>query len=138
MTAASARRERVKHANALIRVIASYGRHFFYNAQHDRFARIELDQRGRVWWVDDYTGTRIFTHQTPFGNRWRGFSHGGTLRHLAELMREYITAGTLIHRGYIAPAMSYGDLWGYGEAGATAVQAAAFELPIMAPPKGGS
>lgn len=135
MTASADRQQRVKHANALIQAVAAHGRRFFYCVQHDRFARIELDQRGRVWWIDDYTGKRIFTHPTPLGNRWRGFSHGGTLRHLAEMMRDYVTKGTPIARGYIAPDMSYGDLWGYGAAATAAVRAAAFVLPIMAAPK---
>lgn len=138
MTAAAARQQRVEHANALVQVVAAHGRRFFYCVQHDRLARIEVDQRGRVWWIDDYTGKRIFTHATPMGNRWRGFSHGGTLRHLVEMMRDYITKGTPIARGYIAPSMSYGDLWGYGEAATVAVRDAAFALPIMAPPKEGA
>ncbi len=138
LTEATARQQRVVHANALIQAIAAHGRRFFYCVQQDRSARIEVDQRGRVWWIDDYTGKRIFTHPTPAGNRWRGFSQGGTLRHLAEMMREYITTGTPIARGYIAPSMSYGDLWGYGEAGTVAVRDAAFALPIMAPPQDSS
>ncbi|MNV86395.1 hypothetical protein D3C71_1804260 [compost metagenome] len=132
MSTAQARQERVEHANALIQVIAAHGRRFFYRGESGRVARVELDPRGRVWWVDDYTGKRIYTHHTPFGNRWRGFSHGGTLRALAEAIRDYITTGTRMHRGHIAPPMSYGDLWGYGPEAAAAVQVAAFALPIMA------
>lgn len=123
--------QRLDHANRLIEVIAAHGRRFFYSAKHGRHARVEVDRRGHVWWVDDYTGRRIYTHRTPFGNNWRGFSHGGTLRALAEAIRDYITTGTRIHRWRIAPPMSYGDLWGYGPEAAVAVQVAAFVLPIM-------
>lgn len=132
MTAAHSASQRLDHANELVRVIAAHGRRFFYSAQRERCARVELDPRGRVWWVDDYTGKRIYTHQTPFGNKWRGFSHGGTLRSLAEAIRDYIVHGAPIPPWRIAPQQSYGDLWGYGEQGAKDVRAAAFALPIIA------
>jgi len=132
MTAPLSPSQRLDQANELIQVIASHGRRFFYSTQKQRYARVELDPRGRVWWVDDYSGQRIYTHQTPFGNKWRGFSHGGTLRSLAEAIRDYVVHGTPIPPWRIAPQQSYGDLWGYGEQGAKDVRAAAFALPIIA------
>ncbi|MBM2651244.1 hypothetical protein LGM71_04920 [Burkholderia sp. AU33545] len=60
----TAKAERTEHTNQLIKAIGSDGRHFFYNPQHDRYARIELDSRGRVWFVDDYTDKRVCTHDT--------------------------------------------------------------------------
>ncbi|MGX6999856.1 hypothetical protein [Caballeronia sp. KNU42] len=129
------RQQRVEHANALIRVISDHGRRFFYNETANRIARIEIDGRGRVWFIDDYKGSRIYTHATVFGNHWRGFSHGGTLRSLVESMRDYIMTGKQIGRWRIATERSFtdGDIWGYGPDAAKAVRAAAFELPIMAP-----
>lgn len=127
------KQQRVEHANHLIRTISRHGRRFFYNKSHDRTAHIELNERGRVYWVDDYSGKRIYTHATAITSRWRGFSHGGTLRSLAENMRDYIVHGKQIPRWVIAPERSFtdGDIWGYGPEAAPAVRAAAFELPIM-------
>ncbi|SCZ33073.1 MULTISPECIES: hypothetical protein [Burkholderia] len=128
--------ERVEHANNLIRAIASHGRRFFYHADGDRYAKLELDARGRVWFVDDYTQKRVYTHDTR--GRWRGFTHGGTLRSLVERMRDYITTGWPLPRGVIAPPYLGGDadgnVWGYEREAAAAVREAAFALPIMAPP----
>lgn len=127
--------ERAQHANQLIRSIASHGRRFFYHAAADRYARIELDSRGRVWFIDDYTQKRVYTHDTR--GRWRGFTHGGTLRSLVERLRDYITTGWQLPRGVIAPPYLGGNandnVWGYDREAATAVRAAAFALPIMAP-----
>lgn len=128
--------ERVEHANNLIRAIASHGRRFFYHADGNRYAKLELDARGRVWFVDDYTQKRVYTHDTR--GRWRGFTHGGTLRSLVERMRDYITTGWQLPRGVIAPPYLGGDadgnVWGYEREAAAAVREAAFALPIMALP----
>ena len=127
------KQKRVEHANQLISIIASHGRKFFQG--NDRMAKIEL-VRGRVWFIDDYRGARIYTNKTTFGNDWGGFSHGGTMRSLVEKMRDYITAGVSIPLGHIAPTriMDGGhDMWGYGPEACIAVRAAAKELPIIAP-----
>lgn len=127
------KQERVEHANQLIQVIAKHGRRFFYNKTHDRVARIEL-RRGRVYFVDDYSGKAIYTHETVFTNRWRGFSHGGTLRSLVERMRDYIMTGDRIQLGFIAPSyrdVANGDIWGYGSEAAYLVRTEASALPII-------
>src|SRR3546814_18480004 len=80
--------ERLTQANELIGLISSCGRRFFYNKTHDRIARLELCKRGRVYFVDDYTGKRIYTHRTGITSRWHGFSHGGPLRSLVERSEE--------------------------------------------------
>lgn len=124
-----AKTERLAHANALIEVISRHGRRFFYNAKSGAIGALELDARGHIWWIDDYRGARIYT---AYQGRWRGFSHGGTLRSLIEAMRDYIRLGTPIHPEIIAPAMSYGDMWGYGAEAAAAVRAEAHQLPLFA------
>ncbi|WP_198387826.1 hypothetical protein [Burkholderia ubonensis] len=94
---------------------------------------MEIDARGRVWFVDDYTQKRIYTHDTR--GRWRGFTHGGTLRALVEDMRDYIMNGTPVPRWKIAIRQLGNperDVWGYGFEAAEAVRKAAFALPIMA------
>jgi hypothetical protein len=121
--------ERVEHANALIKVIAEHGRKFFDHK--GCVATLELDKRGKVWFVDEYTKCRIYTH---YQRRWRGFNHGGTLRGLVCAMRDYITKGHQLPIGWIAPTRTNpdnGDIWGYGKDAAAAVRAAAAQLPII-------
>ena len=127
---------RLAHANALIRVISAHGRRFFWNEEAQRVASLELDPRGRVWFIDDYTGKRIYTQKTTFTNKWRGFSHGGTLRDLVEAMADYIRTSQQINRHCIAPTRSMdggSDMWGYGPEACQAVRAEAFTLPILTP-----
>lgn len=125
---------RTQHANALIQIIAGHGRHFFRDRATGRIARLELDVRGRVWFFDDFSNKRIYTHTTPFGNRWSGFSHGGTLKELVEHMRDYIVKGEKIPQGFIAPNFSTlpgKDYWGYGPEACLAVRHCALALPII-------
>lgn len=127
------KQDRLVHANRLIVAIASHGRRFFYNEARDCYARIELDNRGRVWFVDAHSGKRVYTHHD---GRWRGFTNGGTLRSLVERMRDYIATGWQLPRGCIAPRCSADaseNVWGYAPDAANAVRAAAFDIPIMAP-----
>ena len=119
------RRERAEHVNELIGLIASHGRKFFWSEENQRNAHIEVDGLGRVWLYDDCTGARIYTHYVPFRSDWKGFSHGGTLRRLVELMRDYIVKGERIPMHFIAPMAINYDAWGYG-------RVAAFELHVAA------
>lgn len=129
------RLERMAHANELIRVISRHGRSFFWNEKAQRRASIEMDARGKLWWIDDYRGARVCMerfagHETS----WRGFSHGGTLKQLAQMMREYIKTGVRIPLGYICQprlGSADGDIWGYG-ADAEACRSEAAALPIIA------
>jgi len=109
------KQERVLKVNELIKVIADHGRRFFYSTKNNRYASIEIDTRGKIWWVDDYTGKRIYTH---YRYGWRGFSHGGTLKSLVEAFRDYISRNKPINLRYFGPWPEYycnGDLWGYGD-----------------------
>ena len=120
---ATTKKERLDHANKLIEIIGSYGRRFFYSKEHNRFAVLELDSRGRVWFVDDYSGCRIYTHETNWLNKLRGFTHGGTLKNLVKLMRDYVVKGGAIDSFYIGVKpdwMNY-DVWGYGDESITLV-----------------
>ena len=134
------KQERLAHANALIKVISEHGRRFFWNESRQIVASLEIDVNGCVWFIDDYRGIRIFTNKKSFCNGWRGFSHGDTLRHLIEMMRDYIMKGKQISRKRIATTreMDGGyDMWGYGPEAVKAVREAAFLLPIIAPVLGG-
>jgi hypothetical protein len=107
--------ERVNAVNKMIKAIADCGRRFFYYKDKDRYAQIEMDSRGRIWWIDDYTNERIYTH---YKYDWQGFSHGGTMRGLVEAFRDHITKGTPVPSRAFGPWPEWycgGDLWGYGD-----------------------
>jgi len=144
------KQQRLEHANDLIKVIASHGRRFFFYGGSNvydphtkasvfvpanRYARFEL-RSGRLWFIDDYSQRAIYMHKTGFRNKWRGFSHGGTLRALVEDMRDYILASTPVPRWKIVIQQLGAEgldrnIWGYDVESAKAVRAAAYALPIM-------
>lgn len=125
--ARAARIERLGHANDLIKVVSDHGRRFFWNESAKRVAHMELDQRGKLWWIDDYRGARVCVEKMGgYEHGWRGFSHGGTLKSLAQAMRDYIKTGARIRHGYIAP-----EYWGYSLQAAQACRDAALMLPII-------
>lgn len=107
------RQERLYKANELIRVISRTGRKFF--RYKDEVSRLELDTRGRVWFVDAYNGSRCYTHYT---GKWRNFTNGGTLKDLIIALKDYIVKGTPVPAGHFGPWPDWccdGDLWGYGD-----------------------
>ncbi|MDD2989831.1 MAG: hypothetical protein PHI64_12820 [Zoogloea sp.] len=118
------RRQRAEEANQLIVLIGQQGRQFFFSEGTRRYAFFEVAGNGRVWFNDEYSGARIYTHKCA-GSRIRGFTHGGTLWRLVERMANYITAGTPVDMAYIAP-----KCWGYSPEAADALRAAASALPI--------
>ncbi len=121
------KQDRVDRVNALVVVIAACGRQFF---QHkNRVARMEIDERGCLWWTDQYSGVRIYTHKE---GRWRGFTNGGTLKSLVEALRDYVRTGEPLGP-YFGPwphRVGGGDLWGYGEEAMERVRNAAALLEI--------
>ncbi len=128
--------QRLTDVNFLIKIISSYGRRFFYDPKSGRIARMVLDERGRLWFVDDYSDKHIYIAKGGFSSRWRGFSHGGTLRSLIEHLRDYIIHGTPINPGYLGMPYTYqeGNHWGYTEDSINAVRSEALKLPIFSEP----
>ena len=120
---ATTKAQRVEVCNQILRICASHGRRFF---SHDAdrlnrednpvISRFELDQRGRIWFIDKYTGARIYT---AYKYTWRGFSDGGTLRSLCDALAAYIRAEeNTIPFGHFGPWQEWvcgGDPWGYGK-----------------------
>lgn len=109
------KQQRAIKVNELILTIANCGRRFFYSKEKNRYAKIEVDDRGRVWWTDDYSGRRIYTHY-PYWSK--GFTHGGALRELVNAFRNYITKGKQVSCKTFGPWPDWycdGDLWGYGD-----------------------
>lgn len=126
--------ERLKHANHLISIIASCGRRFFFDGNTERVAFMHRSPDGKIYFCDARTGTLIYTHRTPFSNKWRGFSHGGTLRGLVEMMRDYISKGTQIDEWYLGLPRDDGtNTWGYPQEDIERVRSAAKHLPIIKP-----
>jgi hypothetical protein len=128
------KRQRAEEINQVIRIIADHGRRFFYSQTENRYASMEVD-RGKVFFIDDHTGKRVFTHETVYGGRWRGFSHGGTLKDLVKEFRDYICTGKQLHPGYLGPErFNDSNIWGYDEEGMRAVREQASALPVFRQP----
>jgi hypothetical protein len=126
------KRQRADQVNQAIRIIADHGRRFFYSQTVNRYASMEVDARGKVWFIDDHSGKRIFTHDTVWGGRWRGFSHGGTLKNLIKEFRDYICTGNQLHPGYLGPErFDDSNIWGYDEEDMRAVREQAGALPVF-------
>lgn len=126
------KRQRCKQVNQVIEIIGAHGRRFFFSESNQRYAKLEVDQRGKVWLIDDYTGKRVFTHPTTWGSRWKGFSHGGTLRALIERFRDYICEGKPMPLNWLGPER-FGDsnIWGYDEESMNVVRHQAASLPVF-------
>lgn len=127
-----ARRSRLNEANTLIMVIAARGRHFFRKLD-GATSRFELDNRGRLWWVDR-CGGRIWTHQQSWYGSYR-FTEGGSLGFLMEQLGGYIMTGRPVNPGHFGPWPEWnnaGDPWGYG-ADMEVVRTAARNLGVCSP-----
>lgn len=125
------RGERLSAANELLSVIAGTGRRFFNG--RNRIAYFDVDARGRVWFVDEYNGARVYTH---YAGPWRRFTSGGTLRRLVVSLRDYIAKGHLVNSYHFGPWPDWicaGDLWGYGD-DMERVREAAARLGVVEPP----
>lgn len=125
------KRERCEQANQAIQIIAAHGRRFFYSASKQTYASMEVDERGRVWYIDYSSRKRIYTHPTPW-NRWRGFSSGGTLRNVVEGFRDFILTGKPLDPFYLGPERFNGEnIWGYPEGEMQKVREQAGALPVF-------
>ena len=119
--------ERIDQCNELIRLIASAGRKFFSD-KDGYVSTLELGKRGRVLFVDYYTRRRIDTH----AHEWRGFTSGGTLRRLVELMRDYIKKGEKIPLWVIGNRRTDGtNVWGYPADELEALRVLVAKLPMF-------
>lgn len=126
------KRQRAEQVNQVIRIITDHGRQFFYRQTVNRYANMEVDHRSKVWFIDDYSGTRIFTHETVWGGKWRGFSHGGTLR---DLVKELGITSALVNHStpdYLGPErIDDSNIWGYDEEAMKAVRKQVSALPVF-------
>ncbi|SED28282.1 hypothetical protein SAMN04490185_3173 [Pseudomonas frederiksbergensis] len=130
------KRQRAEQVNQAIQIIADHGRRFFYSQTVNRYASMEVDHRGKVWFIDYYSGKRVFTHETVWGGRWRGFTHGGMLKDVVKAFRDYICTGEPMHPGYLGPERSFDEsnIWGYDDEGMKVVREQAGALPVFRQP----
>ena len=125
------KRQRCEQVNQAIQIIAAHGRRFFYSASKQTYASMEVDERGRVWYIDYSSLKRIYTHPTPW-NKWRGFSSGGTLRNVVEGFRDFILSGKPLDPFYLGPERFNGEnIWGYPEDEMQKVRDQAGALPVF-------
>lgn len=97
----TSKQSRLKNANQLIKKISSCGRRFFY--YQGKIARLELSEHGRIFFIDEYTENRIYTHNK---NDWRGFTGGGTLRSFIIMLKNYVLFDDKINVTY------WNKMWG--------------------------
>lgn len=120
--------ERLEVVNKIIHEIASRGRKFFYNKHNDKYAEMVIE-KGKVYFIDDYTNERVYAYNTGMNNH-RGFSHGGTMWGLINDFREFIVKGE-----YTNHNNGYGGLycphWGYPKEDMEAIQNYAKELGYL-------
>lgn len=91
-----------------------------------------MDQRDKIWLIDDYSARRIFTHKTTRDGRWRYFSQGGTFRSLVKGFRDYIRAGEPMHPDYLGPErFEDSNIWSYDAEGMKAVREKAGAIPVF-------
>lgn len=122
--------ERAKKVNQLLEAIAERGRGFFNYPKRYGVSRFDVDARGRVWFVDGWTGKRIYLHYKYWG---KGFSEGGTLKSLVDALMKFIRDGEMVPASHLGPWPEWvcgGDLWGYGD-DMQAVRERAAELGIV-------
>lgn len=119
--------ERIDQCNQLIKLIASTGRKLF--ADKDGYvSTLELSKNGRVLFVDYYTRRRIDTHV----HKWNGFTSGGTLRTLVELLRDYVKKGEKLPLSVIGMRRGDGsNIWGYPADELEALRIEVAKLPMF-------
>lgn len=125
--------QRAERCNEAIRIIGDHGRRFFYSEKFERYACAEVDQHGKVWWVDESSGVRISAHPAGRGRRWPGFGHGGTLQNLAEQLCGYVLTGEPVPLWLLGPerAWNAGNVWGYPPEDMAKVRKLAGALPTF-------
>jgi len=122
---------RLEQVNALITVISTYGRRFFYDKGSNRVAQMVIGKGGHLYLIDDYTGKSIYI---AYNGHWGGFSHGGTLRDLVKAMAHYVQTGEQLMMHWIGPKR-YSDgsnIWGYAADEMEKCRAAALGTGVIA------
>lgn len=131
MTKQSERLERISRVNELTRMIGDLGRGFFLDKETNVYAQMHTDSRSRLYWRDHHTQKSIYLHYRYWK---KGFTGGGTLRHLVNMFKEYVMTGELLPSAVFGPwpeTFCNGDLWGYGKENMRTIRELAGELGMI-------
>lgn len=122
------KQERLEAVNQLMKEIGSRSHRSFYNATHNRYAEMVIENH-RIYFVDDYTGKKVYAYNTVQNNR-KGFSHGGTFWALVNDFREFIATGTCTdgNNGY---GGLYCPHWGYPKEDMIAIRKLALQVGYL-------
>lgn len=128
-----ARLFRCEVVNQLIQIISQHGLCYFYNERHNRVARMVYEDT--VYLHDEKSGNKVELRKN---GSWEGFGHGGTLRDLVLMMREYVMCGRRIDPVFIGLERTngQGNIWGYPADEMAKCRAEAAKLAILAPARG--
>jgi len=107
MTADLTIKERTRAANRIIDAIATNGPCALYSPVSNRKARLGLDRVESVWFIDSFTGLRLY----PFcGSTWCGFTGSDKLRELVGALANFARDGAPLDAELIASLLD-----GYSE-----------------------
>lgn len=118
--------ERLHRVNELIKTISSLDRRFFYCKSKDRIASFEFSDKGKLFFIDDYTGERVYPYRKVHYGRARGFSHGGTLWSIVNWFREFIITGEKLNH-----MIDFEETWAYSYESTMKIREKAVDLGIL-------
>lgn len=101
--------DRLKIANEFIQIISKHGRRFFKDRKTDFVGHFKIKKK-RIYFVDDYTRKEVYLHYEFWS-----FSHGGTLKHLVNMLKEYIQGKRDLPLNLLELTAGGVDIWGYGK-----------------------
>ncbi|WP_426579178.1 hypothetical protein P5490_007785 [Bacillus altitudinis] len=116
--------KRIYDINALINLIASIDHRTFYCESKNSVACFIFGKRGKVFFVDDYTGEWIYPYELGHGPA-KGFSHGGNMWQLVNSFREFIITGRY------GDLRDYKEIWAYSEEGCKKIREKAKEIGFI-------
>lgn len=125
------RQERMAVANQVLMALAKSERNFFRNKTTGEVSQFTRKGNGAIHFLDNYSKMQV---RIVKGKEWPGFTNGGTMRDLVEMLYGYIVDGVLLNRWYIAPTNDNNyNYWGYTPEGAAKCREECFKQPCFEP-----
>ena len=124
------KRDRAALVNQLVDTIANTGRNFFLYERDGvkTISTIEVDDRGRIWWNDYFTGKRVYV---AYEGRWSGFTAGGTLKTFVKQLAKFLRDGEPLSPH--VTGLSNKNVWAYPEEDVKKIQTLGIELGVFRP-----
>lgn len=116
--------KRIIDINELIQLIASIDHRTFYCESKNSVACFIFGKRGKLFFVDDYTGEWVYPYELGHGPA-KGFSHGGNMWQLVNSMREFIITGRY------GALRDYKEIWAYSRDGCQKIRQKAKEIGFI-------